>query len=353
MGKNIKQKKTWLVIITAIFLFFCSFILYTKEIYAATCSEKYPDGQCVDSTSTCVSGAVTDSDPTLCESTQKCCHKAGTKLQLQVPILEYTEASGIDEYIGKIYQAALYIIVPILIVVIILSGFLWIVAGGDKGRIGKAKARMINGFIGLAIALFSYILLSFVGISKIGTPSVESINPVALEFQNELADSWNKTGSPGIGGKNAKEICKKIMANASLLTAYKKAQAATGVSWTVFAGIHFRERNNATSSNPFQFDRRVNSYGKQDRCRVWPTAVDCVIEMVKGMRTTDEILIPRYYNCGKGCKLPMEYFYTHNDPDNGKILNIKGTLENGKRVNRPDPRPGAVIISNALKRNCQ
>jgi hypothetical protein len=274
------------------------------------------------------------------------------KLQLQVPLLGYTEASNIAEYIGKVYTAALYIIVPFIIVVIIFSGLLWIFSGGDKEIIGKAKSRIIHGFIGLGIALFSYVLLSFVGINTISTPDIEYINPVVLEFQNNLATSWNTSGSPGVGGKNVKEICKKIMAKPELIEAYKKASAATGVSWTVFGGIHFRERNNATTSNPFQFDSRVNSWGKQDRCRVWPGAIDCVIEMVKQMGTTNEVLVPRYYNCGKGCKLPMEYFYTHNDPDNGKIFHIKGTLENGQRVDRPDPRPGAVIISNALKNNC-
>lgn len=98
-------------------------------------------------------------------------------LQLQVPLLGYTQASDISEYIANIYTAALYIIVPILIVVIIASGVLWILAGGDKGLIQKAKSRILHGFIGLGIALFSYVLLSFVGIEKISTPGIEKIDP--------------------------------------------------------------------------------------------------------------------------------------------------------------------------------
>ncbi len=343
-----KQIKFFLTVFIFLFFIFLPLLVLAQE----PCETKYPeDGKCK---TDCGAGEFYDDTTGLC-STGKCCHVYAepVDINLQVPLFGYTKAQNITEYIMTIYNASLYIVVPIIIVVLIFSGALWILAGGDKDLIFKARRRIISAFIGLGIVLFSYIILSFLGLTSLTGPQVEYINPVELGFQYDLANSWNTPSSPGIGGKNAKEICKKIMANADLVNAYKRAEAATGVGWTVFAGIHYRERNNATSSNPFQFDRRVNAYGKQDKCRVWPTALDCVIEMVKKMGTRDEVLVPRYYNCGKKCKLPMEYFYTHNDPDNGKIFRIRGTLENGQRVDRPDPRPGAIIISNALKNNCQ
>ncbi|MBD3359900.1 MAG: hypothetical protein GF365_04315 [Candidatus Buchananbacteria bacterium] len=104
------------------------------------------------------------------------------KLKLQVPLLDYTEASNIAEYIGNIYTAVLYIIVPIIIVVIIFSGILWVIAGGNQELINKAKSRILHGFIGLGIALFSYVLLSFVGIKEITTPGIAKIDPVKGQY---------------------------------------------------------------------------------------------------------------------------------------------------------------------------
>ncbi len=96
-------------------------------------------------------------------------------ITLQVPLLNYTKAKDIGEYIKYLYKATLYIVIPFIIVVIIYSGILWIIASGDRQLISKAKERIKYSLIGLAIALFSYILLSFVGITELRTPEVEYI----------------------------------------------------------------------------------------------------------------------------------------------------------------------------------
>lgn len=109
-----------------------------------------------------------------------------TKLTLQVPILGYTEATDIAEYIGKVYQASLYIIVPIIIAVIIMGGIMWIIAAGDSAVIGKAKSIIINASVSLGIALFSYVLLSLVGIRTLKSPDVEYIEPLEADFSYVL-----------------------------------------------------------------------------------------------------------------------------------------------------------------------
>ncbi len=94
---------------------------------------------------------------------------------LEVPLLSYSKATNIAEYIKNIYKASLYIIIPFIIVIIIGSGILWILAGGDKKLISTAKERIKFALIGLGIALFSYVLLSFVGITELKPPQVEYI----------------------------------------------------------------------------------------------------------------------------------------------------------------------------------
>lgn len=106
---------------------------------------------------------------------------ASGPLKLQVPILQYTQSTGIAEYIKEVYQAALYILVPISIVIIILAGFFWVTAGGDQGRIRQSKQFISSTFWGLALALLSYTILSFVGLGTIRDPNAEYIDCVTTE----------------------------------------------------------------------------------------------------------------------------------------------------------------------------
>ncbi|MCX6740264.1 MAG: 3D domain-containing protein [Candidatus Parcubacteria bacterium] len=97
--------------------------------------------------------------------------------ELQVPIFGYDKAQNLAEYIAKIYQYGLMILVPVLIVSIIISGVSWIMAAGDSGKITKAKSGLITSFIGLGIGLFSYVFLSLVGINVLKNPTVQKISP--------------------------------------------------------------------------------------------------------------------------------------------------------------------------------
>ena len=45
----------------------------------------------------------------------------------------------------------------------LLGGLNWITAGGDKGKIDKAKGMMTNGAIGLIIIVLSYSITWIVG----------------------------------------------------------------------------------------------------------------------------------------------------------------------------------------------
>ncbi|MCX6746344.1 MAG: M15 family metallopeptidase [Candidatus Parcubacteria bacterium] len=135
---------------------------------------------------------------------------AEPNILLEVPLLTYSKATNIAEYIKNIYKASLYIIIPFIIIIIIGSGILWILAGGDKKLISTAKERIKFALIGLCIALFSYVLLSFVGITELKPPSAEYIEPE--ELPDVDLSSAIATGSPdAITSTNAsyQAICTK------------------------------------------------------------------------------------------------------------------------------------------------
>lgn len=61
------------------------------------------------------------------------------------------------------------------VVSIILAGLDWIGAGGDSGKIQKARDRMIQGALGLVVIVLAYALVGVVG-SVLG---INILNPAA------------------------------------------------------------------------------------------------------------------------------------------------------------------------------
>ena len=86
--------------------------------------------------------------------------------------VEGTDLNGgttnLPEAIGQIIQIFLGFLGVIAVVLIIYAGFLWMTAGGDSGKVDKAKSYIKNTVIGIVIILISYIITSFV-INRIAT----------------------------------------------------------------------------------------------------------------------------------------------------------------------------------------
>jgi len=70
--------------------------------------------------------------------------------------------NGISLIVGQIIQTVLSYLGVIFVILIIWSGFQWMTAGGNAETITKAKQRIINATIGLAIALTAYIITHFI-----------------------------------------------------------------------------------------------------------------------------------------------------------------------------------------------
>ncbi len=163
--------KNYFFIILISFLLLIPLLAYAQE----PCETKYPeDGICK---SACDAGESPDDTSGLCSSNRTCCHVYAEPawLNLQVPLFSYTKARDIAEYITTIYNASLYIILPIAIVAVIITGVYWILAAGNSSKIKKAKSYFIRAFIGLGLVLSSYIILSLFGLTELKGPQVEYI----------------------------------------------------------------------------------------------------------------------------------------------------------------------------------
>lgn len=70
--------------------------------------------------------------------------------------------------IGRVIQIFLGFLGIIAVILILFAGFLWMTAGGDSGKVDKAKGYIKNAVIGIVIILASYIITSYV-LTQVGT----------------------------------------------------------------------------------------------------------------------------------------------------------------------------------------
>ena len=86
---------------------------------------------------------------------------------LDVGLTEVGGATGLGQQdlkatVGSIIKAALGFLGVVAIVIVLIGGFKYMVAGGSDEKVGDAKKWIISGIIGLAIILSAYAITSFV-----------------------------------------------------------------------------------------------------------------------------------------------------------------------------------------------
>lgn len=88
---------------------------------------------------------------------------------------EITDKSEFVDYVSYFFAFATSIGSVILIGVIIMAGINFILAGGDPSKVSQAKNRVKDGFIGLVILFFIYLILKTInpGIIAIENPDLE------------------------------------------------------------------------------------------------------------------------------------------------------------------------------------
>ncbi len=71
-------------------------------------------------------------------------------------------AETLPQLIGKVVEVILGFLGIVFVLLIIWAGFQWMTAGGDTGKVDKAKKLIINAIIGVVIIMTSYGITKFV-----------------------------------------------------------------------------------------------------------------------------------------------------------------------------------------------
>lgn len=109
-------------------------------------------------------------------------------VQLEVPIGETVQVSGIAEYVQVFYRFAVAAVAIIAAVLMMYAGITWLTAAGNSTKIGEAKERIWAALSGLILAMLSYAILQTLNPALVN-PTNPQIEIPALEEGASLTES--------------------------------------------------------------------------------------------------------------------------------------------------------------------
>lgn len=122
--------------------------------------------------------------------------------------------NDLGDFITNVIQLSFALALLIVLVMLVWGAFEWITSGGDKETVGKARGRIINALIGLAVLAVAFALATvgaqFLGFTNLRKITIPAPNNVILN-QGQACDITN--GKPDRCDKNANLSCKGISPN--------------------------------------------------------------------------------------------------------------------------------------------
>lgn len=89
---------------------------------------------------------------------------------------EFVTVPFLAQYVSGVYQFLISIVGLVAGFMIVIGGFQYLTAGGDKGRVDAGKRRILNALIGLTLAFGSYVILYAIN------PNLVSFEALKLRF---------------------------------------------------------------------------------------------------------------------------------------------------------------------------
>ena len=88
----------------------------------------------------------------------------------------------LGQYVVTIYRFGVWLAITLAIFMMMVGGFLWVIAGGNPSRVENAKSYLTAAISGLVLALTSFVLLQTVN------PDLVIFKPLRVEAPKDLAD---------------------------------------------------------------------------------------------------------------------------------------------------------------------
>lgn len=73
-----------------------------------------------------------------------------------------TNFSNLGELVNRLVEIAMFFVAIVAVLYLIMSGFRYIMAGGDEKKAAAARASIQNAIIGLIVAFIAFLIVKFV-----------------------------------------------------------------------------------------------------------------------------------------------------------------------------------------------
>jgi hypothetical protein len=102
------------------------------------------------------------------------CIPVTNSMDLEIPLAGKVSVDNLGDYLTNIYNYLIYLSGIFAVIMIIIAGFQWVMAGGNESKISGAKERIKNAIIGLILVSSCYLILNIINpdLTKVGMPTV-------------------------------------------------------------------------------------------------------------------------------------------------------------------------------------
>ena len=73
-----------------------------------------------------------------------------------------SSVTGISSIVGTVINVALSLLGVVFVILVVVAGYQWMMAGGNEEQVKKAQAHIKTAIIGLVITISAYVMWAFV-----------------------------------------------------------------------------------------------------------------------------------------------------------------------------------------------
>lgn len=74
-----------------------------------------------------------------------------------------TGGSALATLVANLFRVAIVVGGIALLLMLVIGGLQWILAGGDKGKVEEARNRITNAILGIVVLISAVAIISFIG----------------------------------------------------------------------------------------------------------------------------------------------------------------------------------------------
>lgn len=164
----------------------------------------------------------------------------------------YISSPFLAQYLSALYRFGVGASVVVCLVILIISGFQWVISGGNAGVIGEAKGRIAGALTGMLLAVGSYLVLYTINPNLVRFQSLRVFYVQGVDLANLVIG--DRDTPYGISAGTAQKLQDTTFDDVFKAFANCPVGNASGVNWKYLKAVaHLESGFNHTIVNKFGF----------------------------------------------------------------------------------------------------